>query len=236
MPAFVELKSARPLVSGAYREVYQHPDNADLLIKVVKPLYIERHAVRQPWYKAWRPAGHYIGLQRELEKYLTLHSRGQQDLLFIQHFAGLLETDRGLGMAVRKVRGVDGELAPTLTAVVRARGLDDDLRERIAALREELIRHHIVFGDISADNIVEADDAVHGRRLVIVDGLSDRLWLPVNALSPWFYRIYCSRRFERMIALLEEIDRTRGAAPGGGVLPAETGGAMAAAAQRLPES
>jgi hypothetical protein len=220
VPQLVELKAARPLASGAYRDVFQHPGDEGLLIKVIKPLFAEREARRANWFEKWQGLGAYKSLLREIEKYLVLRERGQHDLSFIQHFAGIVETDLGLGMVVRKVRGRDGGLAPTLTEIVRARGLDPDLVARIGALRDDVIRHHVVFGDISANNIVEAADAEHGHRLVIIDGLSDRLWLPVNSLSLTFYRAYCDRRFARMMDMLHAIDRSREApmavAAGGG--------------------
>jgi hypothetical protein len=215
----VELKNAHPLVSGAYRDVYQHPSDGDLLVKVIKPLYVDRHAMRAKWYDAWLGVGHYKSLLREIEKYLILRRRGQHDLPFIQHFSGIAETDLGLGMVVRKVKDRDGALAPTIAGVVRAQGLSPDLIARIGALRDDVIRHHVVFGDISANNIVEAADAEHAHRLVIIDGLSDRLWLPVNSLSLTFYRAYCDRRFARMMDVLRNIDRIREAAepvPAGG--------------------
>jgi hypothetical protein len=205
----IQLKDARPLVSGAYRDVYQHPSDSGLLIKVIRPIYAERHAMRANWFDAWFGVGHYKSLLREIEKYLVLRRRGQHELPFIQHFSGLVETDIGLGMVVAKVRGRDGGLAPTLTEIVRARGLDEDLTARIDALRDDVIGHHVVFGDISANNIVEAADATHAHRLVIIDGLNDRLWLPVNSFSLTFYRAYCDRRFARMMDQLRAIDRDR---------------------------
>jgi hypothetical protein len=215
----VELKNARPLVSGAYRNVYQHPSDPDLLIKVIMPHVFERHAARAGWFDKWQGVGAYRSLLREIEKYLVLRGRGQHNLPFIQHFAGIVETDLGLGMVVGKVRGRDGGLAPTLTELVREKGLDADLIARINALRDDVVRHHVVFGDISANNIVEAADSEHAHRLVIIDGLSDRLWLPVNSLSLTFYRAYCDRRFARMMDVLRNIDRDREAAepvPAGG--------------------
>ena len=219
MPQLVELKAARPLASGAYRDVFQHPGDDGLLIKVIRPLFAKRDAQRANWFEKWQGLGAYKGLMREIEKYLVLRERGQHDLPFIQHFAGIVETDLGLGMVVRKVRARDGGLAPTLAEVVRTRGLDPYLVARIDALRDDVIRHHVVFGDISANNIVEAADAEHGHRLVIIDGLNDRLWLPVNSLSVTFYRAYCDRRFARMMDMLRAIDRSREAplaVPAGG--------------------
>jgi hypothetical protein len=83
------------------------------------------------------------------------------------------------------------------------------MRMWIANLLDDVMRNHIVFGDISGNNIVRADDEEHGDRLVIIDGLSDRLWLPVNSWSPMVNRVYCERRFARAMRELEAIDRAR---------------------------
>jgi hypothetical protein len=214
----IELNGARPLVSGAYRDVYQHPFDDDLLIKTIKPVVIERYAGRANWYRSRYGIGHYKNFLREIEEYLVLRRRGQHSLPFIQHFAGVVETDLGLGMVVRKVRGRDGNLAPTLTVLVSDRGMNSELTAQIRALRDGVVREHIVFGDVSANNIVVADDAEHGRRLVIIDGLSDQLWLPVNSMSRWFNTVYCDRRFARMMRELEAVDAGR-IAPAGAALP-----------------
>ena len=141
MLPLLELKGSRPLVSGAYRDVFQHPLEDHHLVKVIKPLFVERQARRARRYDYLRGIGAYKGLLREVEKYLVLRSRGQHGLPFIQHFAGIVETDLGLGMVVRKVRGPDGRLAPTLAAIVRTRGLSAELVGRVRALRDDVIAH-----------------------------------------------------------------------------------------------
>lgn len=209
MQPTIELSGARPIISGAYRDVYQHPLDDDFLVKVIRKRAIERHARRAKWYAAWYGVGHYESFFREIEQYLVLRRRGQHELPFIQQFTGIVETDIGLGAVVRKVRGHDGGLAPTLAGVVRSRGMSEELTAMIGGLRDDVVREHIVFGDISVHNIVEADGGERGRHLVIIDGLNDRLWLPVNSLSRSINRMYCHRRFARMMKELEAIERGR---------------------------
>jgi hypothetical protein len=148
-------------------------------------------------------------MAREIEEYRALHLRGLDRLPFVQRFVGVVETDFGVGMVVRKVRDRDGRLAPTVSAVVERIGLTDELRAQIADLFAEVIRHHVVFGDIRSINILQANDDEHGNRLVIIDGLGDYLWLPVNTWSRLAYRIYCERRLARAMEKLESIDRAR---------------------------
>jgi PhoP regulatory network protein YrbL len=205
----IDLEDKQPLVSGAYRDVYQHPHDDNLLVKVVKPLAVERYAQRASIYNSWRGNWQYRNQSREIEEYLALRRRGQHTLPFIQHFVGVVDTDFGFGMVVRKVRGRDGELAPTIRELVERSGLTPEIRGRMADLLADVIRNHIVFGDISGKNIVHADDEEHGNRLVIIDGLSDRLLLPVNSWSPIVNRVYCERRFARAMRRMEAVDRDR---------------------------
>ena len=205
----IDLEDKQPLISGAYRDIYQHPHDDNLLVKVVKPLAVERYAQRASIYTAWRGNWQYRNQSREIEEYLALRRRGQHTLPFIQHLVGVVDTDFGFGMVVRKVRGRDGELAPTIMELVERGGLTPEIRSRMADLLADVVRNHIVFGDISGKNIVHADDEEHGNRLVIIDGLSDRLLLPVNSWSPMVNRVYCERRFARAIRRMEAVDRAR---------------------------
>jgi hypothetical protein len=73
------------------------PLDGELLIKGIKPLVIERYALRANWYSGWYGIGHYKSFLRAFEEYLVLRRRGQHGLPFIQHIAGVVETDLGLG-------------------------------------------------------------------------------------------------------------------------------------------
>lgn len=199
------LKDAEPLLRGTYRSIYQHPLDDDLLIKVVRPHATDRHRARQTWYNSRRRYGYFKPLVRELHEYLHLRASGRAELPFLQRFMGLVETDAGLGMVVGKVRARNGTLAPTLSAIVGREGFGGTLRARVAELRDDMIRHHVVATDISAHNMVLADDATHGHRLVIVDGLGDQFLVPVNSWSRTANRWTCERRFERTCLRMEAL-------------------------------
>jgi len=207
----ISLQAAKPLVSGTYRHIYQHPHDDDLLIKVVRKTVVENYPRRRNRADSWRRYGHFKTWLRELREYLELRERGLHELPFIQRFAGMVETDAGLGMVVSKLRGSDGSLAPTLERVVRREGLTAPLRADIEMLKAELTAHHITICDVSARNIVQARDAVHGDRLVIVDGFGDRLLVPINLYNKTANAWNTARRFQRMIRKLEAIDASRAA-------------------------
>jgi hypothetical protein len=212
----IPLSDAAPLLAGAYRAIYQHPNDDDLLIKVLRPHVGALFEKRRAWYNSRRRYDQYRPLLRELDEYLHLRATGRAELPFLQRFVGLVETDTGLGMVVGKVRGRDRGLAPTLAAVVQREGFSDDLKGRVKQLRDDMIRHHVVATDISARNMVLADDELHGHRLVIVDGLGDQFLVPVNAWSPMANRWTCERRFRRALLRMLEPQRSPTPRPAGG--------------------
>lgn len=198
----LRLKDLPPLAQGSYRNIYQHPHDANLLVKVLGP---RAHTPTFRWYKPWRQFTIYRTLKREVREYRALEKRGLVDLPFLQKFHGIVDTDLGWGISVSKIMTGDGKLAPTLVTVVKERGLNGDLRGKLLALRDQIIGHAIVFMDVHGENIVVTPD----EKLVVIDGLGDRLLIPVNALNAAINRRNIMRYFKQTIRQLEDIDRRR---------------------------
>lgn len=195
----LELSGTKPLASGSYRQIYQHPFEEALLIKVLRQKTLNESL---PWYKSMRRGGPYRAQYREQKEYRLLQKRNLHDLPFIQKYIGKVDTDLGPGMAVEKLVGRDGKLAPTITEIVQREGLSESLRQMLIELRDMVIGYNVIFSDVRSNNIVLAHDR-HGDRLVIIDGLGDRLWLPVNSMSAKINRFNRRRHFERAF---EKID------------------------------
>lgn len=196
-PTRIELGDAQPLAAGRNRFVFQHPQHSDRLIKVF-------HALRTNGSSAWpwQRTQEQKALDRELQEYRSLKRKNLHDLPFIQRIYGEVQTDKGFGIVVEKLCGSDGQLAPTVTDLVLQNGFDGRLRDLMMGLRDEVIEHNIIFTDVKGGNIVLAHDR-HGERLVIIDGLGDRLWLPVNAMFAAVNRMNRRRHFDRALNWLE---------------------------------
>jgi hypothetical protein len=205
----LKLIGRRALKFGAYRAVYQHPDDDDLLVKIIRPEFIRRHRERSAWYNSWRRHGHFRSLMRELESYIVLQQRSIDPPPFVQRFAGVIDTDRGIGMVVGKVRAADGSLAPTLAKLIKHQGFTAPLRAQVEQLLSELREHHVVICDVSPTNLVLAGDRAHGNRLVAIDGLGDRFIVPIYTHSKKANAWNLSRRFQRMVEKLDAFDRER---------------------------
>lgn len=195
----IQLGDAQPLASGRYRYVFQHPEHGDRLVKVFRA---NTPASPGVWYRPWGSGADNKTLRRELKEYASLKRKNLHDVTFIQRFFGEVETDKGPGIVVEKLRGKDGGLAPTVMQLVQRQGFTRELRNRMLELRDDVIAHNIIFTDVSGSNIVLAQDH-HGERLVIIDGLGDRLWLPVNSMFAKVNHLNRRRHFQRAFEVLE---------------------------------
>lgn len=209
--AVVELAHSTPLAQGSRRLVFQHPWDADLVIKVLKPgsTRPDGQPQRRRLYKLRRREGAYIYHRRELNEYLAARVANRSPSgLPICAVQGLIETDLGLGLVVERIRGADGGLAPTLRQVVDRQQFDEPVRRLFERFIEDMIEKHIVAYELSLDNIVLADDD-RGRRFVCIDGMGSRTLIPVHE---WSKRLNARtiRRFRS--SMLRSIDGAPGVA------------------------
>ena len=205
----LSLKNTRPLKQGSRRHVFQHPREPELLVKVLKSEEGKEFSLGLPGLRLRRPNEMTRSFQREIGEFLRVRAQIPQGPLPIARVFGIVDTDLGTGLVVEKIAGQDGGLAPSLKVRVRERGFDDGLKHRILTLRDEVIHCGLVTGDINTNNIVIGCGADGADRLVIVDGIGDKTFLPVNSLIPFINRRSLQRRFARMIIRLRELDSQR---------------------------
>lgn len=185
--------------NGRTRNVHEHAGLPGVLIKTLKPELVDRagHFKAYEWWKKGRPHGAYSSFRREIDEYIVLCRRHYGRKLSGLPFAGILglvQTSAGLGLAVERISGGDGSLAPTMRDLVSTGEFENrHLRamERFLGRCREL---HIVFGDMTVNNIVytEVRDA-HGE-FVAVDGFGEKSAVPIHR---WSRRLN-DRKIERV--------------------------------------
>lgn len=182
---------APPLAGGGFREIYQHPGEADLLVKVLRPA-----AAGKAPMGALRRYGIYTQYVREIREYLAVRARNPECPAILQKCYGFVDTSRGLGMVVEKLSGGDGKLAPNIATVARTGGISSRLWELCKGFYEEVRRHDLVIGDLNPRNIVWAVEG--GRdRLVLVDGLGEKTFIPLRSFSRAYNRYQIERNIRR---------------------------------------
>jgi hypothetical protein len=207
LPRFLALADRTPLAKGSLRNLYQHPGNDDLLIKVMTKRASRRWTTKMG-VKVRRRFGIYTDFAREITELLATRSRHAAHPPMLERVVGFVDTDFGLGLIVEKVRGRDGTLARSLHDIVWREGLSDALRERIEELRHGITDAEIITGDMNKKNILHAFDGTRDY-LVLVDGIGEKSPFRFNAISRYLNRRTNRRHFRQLVESLERIDRER---------------------------
>ncbi|HEX7769551.1 MAG TPA: YrbL family protein [Dokdonella sp.] len=203
----LRLSDATPIASGQIRRIFEHPHDARLLIKILRPDSIERRwkGPLRAWKRLAR-ALHYNGHVRELREYITACARHPARPVPIARTIGVIETDLGLGLVAEKVVGPGSILAPTLATRYASEGgfsaaLERDLKE----LLEGLLACNVIVGDMHAWNIVYGSDSRGGPRFVLIDGFGEKLAIPLTSMSQRFNAHNTRRLYRRMREQLAQL-------------------------------
>ena len=201
------LADAVPVASGQIRRIFEHPHDARLLIKVLRPDSIERRwKGRLRAYKRLARALHYSGHVRELKEYIAACARHPDRAAPIARTIGVVETDLGLGLVAEKVFGPDATLAPTLaTRYASEGGFSAALERDLEELLEGLLACNVIVGDMHAWNIVYGSDSRGGPRFILIDGFGEKLAIPLTSMSARFNAHNTRRLYRRMREQLRDL-------------------------------
>ncbi|MBO9412705.1 MULTISPECIES: YrbL family protein [unclassified Ruegeria] len=197
----IDLSGRKPLRESRNYLIFEHPDHDDALLKVRADIPVRNHAVQR---YAERRYGILRQWNREANEYLAALHRGCPEIERLALFMGYAPTSLGPAMAVEKLTGPDGGLAPTVYSEwllvkddpVALKRLHDDFAE----LMDDLERGRIIVGDMSHENVVRAQE--RGGKLTVIDGVGERVLLPLALVSDLAFRKSIQRRRERMLGML----------------------------------
>ncbi len=193
----IDLTGQVPLRTSQNYEIFQHPEMDGALLKVRVDEPKRNHLI--PRYAEWR-YGNLRQWNREANEYLAALHRGCPEIERLAKFMGYAPTSRGPAIVVEKMTGPDGDLAPSLHAEMVAANGDPDVLQKLRAdlleLLDDLERGRIIVGDMGIGNIVRAQE--RGGKLVVIDGLGERVLLPLTLFSDWAFRKSMARRRARM--------------------------------------
>ncbi len=203
----LRLADILPVAVGVKRAIYQHPGDPGLLVKVLHPAFVKkRFGPTGSFHNRHRRCLHYNYFLREMREYLVACSRSPQSLSFLPELVGLVHTDLGLGLVVKKVCGPHGGLAPTIGALAAAGTLDPRRRALLDQLQEAVVSSAVVIDDLHPGNIVLTCDASGLERFVLIDGLGSSTAIPLKALARLFNEWSKRREFQKLRAMLAYSD------------------------------
>jgi hypothetical protein len=184
----IDLARCTLLRSGKTRNVHEHTALPGLLIKTLQPALVDGAGffAAYPWWKKGRAPGAYFAFLRELEEFVVLSRRHWGRPLSglpIATINGLVRTSAGLGLVVERISGRDGALAPTMLELI-VRG---HLEPRHVSAMERFIERcralHVVFGDMTVNNIVYSERRDPDGEFIAVDGFGEKSALPIHRWS-----------------------------------------------------
>lgn len=200
---FLDLSQARLVATGGFRLVYEHDDFPGMLVKVLRPEFIddEGQPITKPGhkekrFKLRRRLGAFLPTHREIAEFLAFQAkRGNQAGGWpMARLYGFVETSIGLGLITEKLTGPDGNLAPTLSALVRAGRFSARHEEALRTFLKLLDDRHICMSDLNPRNLVFVGSAESDGRFVAIDGLGSTTLFPVQ---DWFPSINARRNRRR---------------------------------------
>ena len=204
MDPILKLKDCTPLAQGGSRLVFEHPNDADLLVKVIRPEVIEdRFGKNTKWYKKRRRFGKYISYIREIQEYLAVREASEHDAPFLQRIVGFSRTDIGLGLVLEAVRWTDGTLAPSLRILIHSGRYDTEAQRALASFLDELLNCPVVISDLNMANIVYTHTTDRGYHFVLIDGVGNNSPLPFKEISKIINRRSKLGRFKYLHARIK---------------------------------
>ena len=206
MPKII-LSGATPVAHGSIRDVYRHPTDPSLLIKVVRlSTRDEKFGSGRRWYKAKRRRyGHFISYLREIREQIAVQAAENDHPDYLQKIVGFAETDFGLGLVVEAIFAPDGNYAPTLKTLLERGPLSPDLQAKFDRFCEAAIRSPVIIADLHPQNVVYGARDGEAQRFVLIDGIGHKTLIPFEVLSAriarWNNQQKVDRRKARVAAM-----------------------------------
>jgi hypothetical protein len=195
----IDLADCELLKSGRTRNVHEHRSLPGVLIKTLQPgvMDADGHIKAYQWWKKGRPHGAYFSFRREIDEFIVIcrrHYGREISALPFARIHGLVMTSAGLGLIVERISDKDGDLAPTMRDLMAARQFE---RHHLHAMEGFLARCrdlHVVFGDLTINNIVYTEARDPQGEFVAIDGFGEKSAIPLHRWS----RSLNDRKIERV--------------------------------------
>lgn len=173
--------------SGTQKDIYAHPEDANKIIKVMKPEHATEDGGRkgQHHLRAHRSQGIYKQFRREFLQYLQLckNNYGENRFVFpIETVYGFVPTDQGLGLVTEKVLGPNNTPI-TLYELEKQQLFTDKHAEALDRFFEECCQLHVVYGEVNIAGIMYTEHRQSRPEFVLVDGIGEKLIIPFRAMS-----------------------------------------------------
>lgn len=198
----LDLDGQTPLAIGGDRQIFQHPHDPALLVKVMdmraRAIYLDARPLKR-WYKQFQRESAYRVYLNELSEYVTTTTRPSGVWQVpMARIVGLAQTSLGLGLLVEKIRDAAGNIAPTVADLARKGVVDANFFEQLDEFFNDLADAHVVLHDISASNIACGFNTDGKAGMYLIDGFGVMPLVPLYAWSKRLNRRRILRKYHEM--------------------------------------
>ncbi|MNY85219.1 hypothetical protein D3C78_13980 [compost metagenome] len=209
----LNVENLQRLGSGTVKNVYQHPQDASKIIKTIKPqlVAVDGGFAKHGAFKRAVYQGVYRQFRREILQYLQLCKTHYSTGVFqfpIETPYGLIATSEGLGLVVEKVLGPDGR-AWTLEDLAKGPGLQRKHHMALDRFFDDCVQKHIVFGEVNDAGLLYTEDRSGYPEFVLVDGIGEKLMVPVRAMFPAISARYVRKTQRRIQGQLDAMRKLK---------------------------
>ncbi len=181
------IKNLNLLGEGTQKLVFEHPESADKVIKIMRPekSTADGAVIGQHYLRAHRSQGIYRQFRRELIQYLQLCKSNFYDKNYIfpiETVHGFVGTDLGLGLVTEKIISPSGT-PKTLSYLSSNDEFTSKHAKALDDFFDDCCHLHIVFGEVNIAGIMYTEDRRNMPEFVIIDGIGDKLIIPFRSMS-----------------------------------------------------
>ena len=200
----VDLSCVEPVGRGTYRDVYIHPDDTNLVLKVLRhDSAITQGRWMRNFLKSRSLRQRYRFLYREYLCYfdLKIQQEAKGGVLPIAEIFGLQQTTKGLGMLSKRAVGKDKGPAMSLGRLQADDSVSADILLLLNKFISEIFRWGFVVNDTNPENVM-LDFSEKIPRFILVDGFGDSNFIPISSWLDSQRINKLNRRFSDMAAFL----------------------------------
>lgn len=205
----LELKDEWLIGMGTVKLVYQHPHDEGKLIKVIRPeiVHADGGFLNHSFFKRRINQGVYRQFRREIVQYLELCKRyySSNEFCFpMETPYGLINTNKGLGLVVEKIIAPNGR-GMNLKQMKLAGLMQKNQYQALEVFFKKCADIHLVFGEVNYEGILYTEYRGGGPEFVLVDGIGEKLAIPMRHYLKSVNSMYIEKVRERIFMKIAQV-------------------------------
>lgn len=183
----INIEDLELIGSGGYKKVFQHPTDEGKLIKIMRPERVGPDGGFKK-HRRWKRnsmQGVYRQFRREIIQYLQLCKNDYSKRAYefpMETPYGLVSTNEGLGLVVERIISPSGQ-SESLGDLIKNNKLEEKHKSALARFFQDCRNLHVVYGEVNINGIMYTEIRNARPEFVLVDGIGEKLAIPVRA---WF--------------------------------------------------